>query len=189
MGAHQRVVRYLRRVIDDTSGRGASSRINPEYEEMGPLWSLEDKPLSQAKGLTFEIRDVRLLCRPICRLRMLRVVVWDALVVVVIVEEKVVLQLTRLIYIYYKSFIWRPFKTIYSGALPAQPRSNCIVLRPERDREEWPIGVKRNVTGRPKFQALGRATKKARRCWRTVHVYERDVLLPAVQRATRHDAE
>jgi len=37
----------------------------------------------------------------------------------------------------YCSFIYRPFKEVYSGALPAQPRSNNVVLRLERKRAEW----------------------------------------------------
>ena len=34
---------------------------------------------------------------------------------------------------------------IYSGALPAQPRSNNVVLRPERNRAEWATGVRRSA--------------------------------------------
>src|SRR6218665_2400912 len=36
----------------------------------------------------------------------------------------------------YSSFIQHPFKVVYSGALPAQSRSNNVVLRPERNRAE-----------------------------------------------------
>src|SRR6218665_2632102 len=68
----------------------------------------------------------------------------------------------------YSSFIQRPFKVVYSGALPAQPRSNKVVLRPERNRAEGATGVRRSATGRP-FQAVGPATEKARHCRITVH--------------------
>src|SRR6218665_436557 len=47
--------------------------------------------------------------------------------------------------------------------LPAQPRSNNVVLRLQRKRAEWATGVRRSATGRP-FQAVGPATEKARRC-------------------------
>src|SRR6218665_77845 len=56
---------------------------------------------------------------------------------------------------------------VYSGALPAQPRSNNVVLRPERNRAELATGVRRSATGRP-FQAVGPATEKARHCRITV---------------------
>src|SRR6218665_3289447 len=69
----------------------------------------------------------------------------------------------------YCSFIESPFKEIYSGALPAQPRSNNVVLRLERKRDEWATGVRCSATGRP-FQAVGPATEKARRCRITVRV-------------------
>src|SRR6218665_2506802 len=62
-------------------------------------------------------------------------------------------------YYYYSSYMWRPFKVAYSGALPAQPRSNNVVLRPERNRAEWLTGVRRSATGRP-FKAVGLATEK-----------------------------
>ena len=32
---------------------------------------------------------------------------------------------------------YRPFKVVYSGALPAQPRSKNVVLRPDRNRGNW----------------------------------------------------
>src|SRR6218665_1544704 len=69
----------------------------------------------------------------------------------------------------YCSFIYRPFKEIYSGALPAQPRSNNVVLRLERKRAEWATGVRRSATGRP-FQAVAPATEKALRCRITVRI-------------------
>src|SRR6218665_404707 len=64
----------------------------------------------------------------------------------------------------------RPFKEIYSGALPAQPRSNNVVLRLERKRAKWATGIRRSATGRP-FQAVGPATEKTRRCRITVRVW------------------
>ena len=66
----------------------------------------------------------------------------------------------RLINSNYSSFIQRPFKIAYSEALPAEPRSNNVVSRPERNRAEWATGVRRRATGRP-FQAVGPATEKA----------------------------
>src|SRR6218665_659196 len=61
----------------------------------------------------------------------------------------------------YSSFILRPLKEVYSGALPAmQPRSNNEVLKPRKIRSEWATGVRRSATGRP-FQAVGPATEKA----------------------------
>src|SRR6218665_3344519 len=61
----------------------------------------------------------------------------------------------------YNSFILRPLKEVYSGALPAmQPRSNNEVLKPRKIRSEWATGVRRSATGRP-FQAVGPATEKA----------------------------
>src|SRR6218665_2677699 len=69
----------------------------------------------------------------------------------------------------YCSFVKRPFKEIYSGAHPAQPRSNNVVLRLETKRAEWATGVRPSATGRP-FQAVGPATEKARRCRITVRV-------------------
>src|SRR6218665_3996229 len=72
---------------------------------------------------------------------------------------------------YYSSFIQRPFKLVYSGVLPAQPRLNNVVFRPERNRAEWATGVKRSAIGRP-FQAFGPATEKALWCRITVRVRE-----------------
>src|SRR6218665_3699699 len=62
-----------------------------------------------------------------------------------------------LILINYCSFIQRPFKEVYSGALPTQPRSNNVVLRLERKGTEWTTGVRRSTTGRP-FPVVGPAT-------------------------------
>ena len=67
----------------------------------------------------------------------------------------------------YSSFILCPFKVVCSGALPAQLRSNNVVLRPERNRAEWPTGVRHSATRRP-FQAVGPATEKAQCCRITV---------------------
>src|SRR6218665_2659501 len=87
----------------------------------------------------------------------------------------------------YSSFIQRPFKVVCSGALPAQPRSKNVVLRPERKRTEWATGVRRSATGRP-FQAIGPATEKARRCRITVR--ERGLVIPPAQKsAMRYDAQ
>src|SRR6218665_3189208 len=87
----------------------------------------------------------------------------------------------------YSSFIQRPFKVMYSGALPAQPRSKNVVLRPERKRTEWATGVRRSATGRP-FQAVGPGKEKARRCRKTVR--ERDLVTPPAQKsAMRYDAQ
>src|SRR6218665_1720344 len=49
----------------------------------------------------------------------------------------------------YSSFIYRPFKVIYSEAIPAQRRSNNVALWPERNRAEWATGVRRSATARP----------------------------------------
>src|SRR6218665_1268452 len=59
-------------------------------------------------------------------------------------------------YYYYNSFIYRSFRV----ALPAQPLSSNLVLRPERNRAKWPTGIRRSATGRP-FQAIGPDTEKA----------------------------
>src|SRR6218665_2643709 len=72
-------------------------------------------------------------------------------------------QLTVLLLLYYISFIERPFRIIYSEALPAQPRSNITVLRAERKEMERSTGIWGRVTGNP-FQVARPATEKARRC-------------------------
>jgi len=38
------------------------------------------------------------------------------------------------------------FKVIYSVALPAQPRSNYVVFRPEKNKGEKTTGIKHNAT-------------------------------------------
>src|SRR6218665_2506261 len=64
-------------------------------------------------------------------------------------------------YYNYNSFIYHPFRVVYSGALPAQPRSSNVVLRPERTRAEQKesAGIRCSSTGRS-FQAIGTATEK-----------------------------
>src|SRR6218665_105032 len=87
----------------------------------------------------------------------------------------------------YSSFIQHFFKVVYSGALPAQHRSNNVALRPEKNRAEWVTGIKRSATGRP-FQAVGSATEKARRCRITVRV-RGPVTPPGQKSAMRYEAE
>src|SRR6218665_666109 len=58
-------------------------------------------------------------------------------------------------YYYYNSFIQRPIRV----ALPAQPLSSNLVLRPEINRAKWPTVVRRSATGRP-FQAIGPDTRE-----------------------------
>src|SRR6218665_1581333 len=82
-------------------------------------------------------------------------------------------QLTVLLLLYYISFIERPFRIVYSEALPAQPRSNITVLRAERKEMERSTGIWRRMTGSP-FQDAGPATETARCC--LVAVFERGTI-------------
>jgi len=52
-----------------------------------------------------------------------------------------VLSSLLLLLLLLQQFYIVPFKVIYLQALPAQPRSNNVDSRPERNRAEWPTGI------------------------------------------------
>jgi len=90
----------------------------------------------------------------------------------------------------YSSFIQHPFKVVFSGALPAQTRSNNVVLRKERNRAEWATGFRRSATGRPFPQRRRhfRITVRVRGTSNSVCAEERNEIRRSIVTVGQHGA-
>ena len=110
-------------------------RLLPDFEWVTLIFAFEAAEKSKSRIFSFFIEQNCLIWNLVTG----RVLIWTDLTNRSLSDNKLKCHLT-----------WPDLRSIHLldtllSAIPAQPRSNNVVLRPERNRAEWATGVRRNA--------------------------------------------